>query len=58
MYGLGEKISGSPLVPHFEHKKMFSGQKSQLCHFKADLSENFRICSSDSKDCRKLSFQS
>ena len=54
MYGLGEKIPGCHLVPHFEHKKMFSHQKSKLCHFMADLSENFRRCSSDSMDCHLL----
>ena len=51
-------MSGCPLLPHFEHKKIFSGQKSQLFHFKADLPENFRICSSDSKDCHWRSLQS
>jgi hypothetical protein len=50
MYRLGEKISGGHLVPHFEHKKIFSGQKSQLRQFKADLPENFRRCSSYNKD--------
>ena len=45
-------------MANFEHKEIFSDQKSQFCYFKADLSENFRRCSSNSKDCHWLGLQS
>ena len=47
------------LMADFEHKEIFVDQKSQLCRFnKSDLSERFRRCLLDSKDCHWLSFQS
>ena len=46
-----------PNIPYFEHKEIFSDQKSELFYFKANLPESSRRCSSDNKDFHWLGFQ-
>ena len=44
-------------MTNFDHKEIISGQKIQLCCFKADLAEIRTSCSTDNDDCQGLGFK-